>query len=467
MIIIKRILSIALAGCLWFTIIGTALALNDKTPVTEVPAAGSSIDIAAVQKQLDAAENIVPGDPKATESASRLLRYLYAVARTDDVLFGRQRDTDAKATEYAGSSNSDTRDMVGVIPAVVGADAGEGLIQNPAVSAAISLAAAREGAIITLSAHMGDFSVMNTLNDDNGYQGSQSKVKDMTKYILPGGEKNGVFTAYLDKIAEYAALLDERDIPLLFRPYHEHTGNWFWWAKGWLSEEDYITLWRYTVDYLRDTKNIHNILYEFSPDSPNSAAEYMYGYPGDEYVDVFGLDFYDSQWHGPTFEDFLGRLKTQLGVALKLAGEHRKPFALTETGIQNNADWDTRPDTWFADVSNLLKPFGVSYFMVWASWSKTQYMIPYKTSDTAGHPYVDGFIKFYNDPHSVFADGAEFYGDKLNYSPGASPSAEPSVEPGASPAESPLAKAWPWIVIGIVIIGGVAAILRRRKNKGE
>ncbi|GHU88033.1 hypothetical protein FACS1894202_03410 [Clostridia bacterium] len=471
MVCIKRIFAIALAVCLAFSTGVPALAAD--VPVTEVPAAGSAIDVAAVQKQLDAAADIIPGDPKATESAAKLLKYLYAVARTDDVLFGRQRDTDAKAGQYAGSSDSDTRDMTGTIPAVVGADTNESIVFSPENAAKISIDAAAEGAIITLSAHMPDFTQMEIGDIGVGYSANNGQsTKGVAAHILPGGDKNAVYTAYLDLVAEYAKLLDARDIPILFRPFHEHTGSWFWWGRGMIPERDYIDLWRYTVDYFRDTKDVHNMLYVISPDSPNSAADYMYAYPGDEYVDVFGLDFYDSQWHGPTFEAYKNNLKTQLGYALGLASEHRKPFALTETGVQNAPDWANRPDTWFTDIMNLIKPYSVSYFLLWASWNSTQFMMPYKTSATTGHEYVDGFIRFYNDPHSVFANGTEFYGDKLSYNaqtsppPSAPPSVSPSQPPPGEPDDDEGNLLWLWVVI-IVLAGGVAAILRRRKNKGE
>lgn len=45
-------------------------------------------------------------------------------------------------------------------------------------------------------------------------------------------------------------------IPVIFRPYHEHNGDWFWWGKGVNSEEDYIKLWQFTVEYLRDEKDV-------------------------------------------------------------------------------------------------------------------------------------------------------------------------------------------------------------------
>ena len=72
--------------------------------------------------------------------------------------------------------------------------------------------------------------------------------------ILPGGKYNKVYTAYLDMIADYAKQVKSA---VLFRPFHENTGSWFWWGAAFCDPETYKNIFRYTVEYLRDTKNVH------------------------------------------------------------------------------------------------------------------------------------------------------------------------------------------------------------------
>lgn len=72
---------------------------------------------------------------------------------------------------------------------------------------------------------------------------------DSLKKILPGGEKNEVFKAYLDTIAFYANALEQENIPVIFRPLHENTGGWFWWGTG-NTAESYKSLYAYTREYL-------------------------------------------------------------------------------------------------------------------------------------------------------------------------------------------------------------------------
>ena len=111
--------------------------------------------------------------------------------------------------------------------------------------------------------------------------------------ILPGGAYNPQFTAFLDLVAEYA---EQVDGPVLFRPFHENTGSWFWWGKAFCDAETYKSVFKYTVEYLRDIKDVHNLLYVYGPGSEaTTMQEYEERYPGDEFVDMVGFDTYDDK----------------------------------------------------------------------------------------------------------------------------------------------------------------------------
>ena len=97
--------------------------------------------------------------------------------------------------------------------------------------------------------------------------------------VIAGGNEHETFKRWLDKFAEF--VLDLRGanrelIPVIFRPYHEHTDSRFWWDDEQTTVEEYVTLWRFTVDYLTQEKNVHNLLYAYSPDgSPSRFQKYM------------------------------------------------------------------------------------------------------------------------------------------------------------------------------------------------
>lgn len=221
----------------------------------------------------------------------------------------------------------------------------------------------KKGAIVTISWHS-----VNPLNGceygANNFSWSESVVKAM----LPGGRLHHRFLLYLDSVLEFNASLTDEDgdlIPYIFRPFHEHTGAWFWWGIGtqgnpndgtaWNGDhsrlndpEDYAALFRFTVEYLQE-RGMHNVLYCISPDrSPltclnqgkeydESLAEgYMTGYPGDAYVDVFGLDDYWDFGHDYNEADAKTQyesLVATLETTAVLAKEHEKLTCLSEMGI--------------------------------------------------------------------------------------------------------------------------------------
>ena len=79
-------------------------------------------------------------------------------------------------------------------------------------------------------------------------------------------------------VADYAHQVDGA---VLFRPFHENTGSWFWWGAAFCDEQTYKSVYKYTVEYLRDEKNVHNFLYVYGPGSEAaSVEEYASRYPG-------------------------------------------------------------------------------------------------------------------------------------------------------------------------------------------
>lgn len=225
------------------------------------------------------------------------------------------------------------------------------------------------GAVITISWHS-----VNPLTGAEYGDGNRTWTESVIRDVLPGGKLHARFNNFLDAVAAYNATLTDENgelIPYIFRPFHEHTGDWFWWGidrsgnpndgtawsgdGGRLNEpEDFAALYRYAVTYLRG-KGVHNVLWSISPDrsrlgydgtdsgfNERMAADWLQGYPGDEYVDLFGLDNYwdVGNWYNRDasgtpvagsiqYERFAGALET---VAV-LAERHGKLAALTEMGL--------------------------------------------------------------------------------------------------------------------------------------
>ena len=189
------------------------------------------------------------------------------------------------------------------------------------------------------------------------------------KSILPSGENHQWYKLKLDKVAEVIGNLKDNNgklIPVIFRPFHEFDGNWFWWGANYCSPDEYKTVFRFTVDYLKNTKGIHNILYSFAPDnSYTTSANFLSRYPGDDYVDVIGMDNYgDLDNQGQAGSD---RANAKLKIVSDLAKAKVKIAALTETGYRVTASKPAVPG-WFSNyLYNALtaNDVEVAFVMFW------------------------------------------------------------------------------------------------------
>jgi mannan endo-1,4-beta-mannosidase len=213
--------------------------------------------------------------------------------------------------------------------------------------------------------------------------------------ILPNGNHHKAYRENLIQIANFAASVKYKGklVPIIFRPFHEFDGDWFWWGKAHCSADDYKSLYRYTVTFLRDSLHVKNFLYAFSPDCNFTSVEkYTERYPGNEYVDILGMDDYYDLRTGQSPELAAGKLKIISDMAIAT----HKVAAFTETGLENlpQADWYTKM------LLNVLKAkqTQIAYVMVWSNRTSS-YWTPYK-----GHPAEADFIAFKNDPYMLFGD---------------------------------------------------------------
>lgn len=424
----------------------------DNIKLSQYNASGDFVEITktpdnenkTVAKTDNMATEVTVVDKDATTEAKALFAYLQNVEKNDQVLFAHQNDVHKRVGTTEGVL-SDSEDVTGSISAIVGIDslaltgAELGLTnveEAVAESVEISKTAAEKGGIITLSTHMPNMSDAKIVKSEEGakyaydfsacdFSESKNLANNCSKEVLPGGEYNEQFTTYLDIIADYALALQEENIPLMFRPYHENTGGWFWWGAATTDVETYKALWKYTVDYLTNERGVHNILYIYSPNGPlTSKEEYEVRYPGDDYVDIVGFDYYNDYNSYPAEYDdsFMTSLEETCTAVKAFADEHGKVAAISETGVRvMKADGSDnegilvknnpiKDQDWYNKVNDIAKDTGMSYFLLWANFSDTNFYIPYKYNETKGQELINEFIDFYNNESSIFADGTNFYG---------------------------------------------------------
>ena len=391
---------------------------NIYVEITEEVKPQDSINVS----DLDTPSEVKLVDEKVTDETSSLYSYLMGLSKTDKVIFGHENDTHHKGGKYeipgdTSGIKSDTLDMTGSIAGLVGMDTlsftGDELDGGVDAAAQVAIQAAEEGGIITLSAHMPNFEIVKDKGlDDEGnydYSGYTPGVTkgDIVQRIMPGGDLNEIFLGYLDLIADYGTQLEAEGVPVLFSPFHENNGSWFWWGKAFCDEQTYKNLYAYTVEYLRDVKGVHNFLYVYSPGGPfEDEEDYLSRYPGDEFVDILAFDMYHDN---PTEDDsWMSVLEETIDLVQGLAEKKGKLSAVSEIGMRvGNGGTaqvgNTRKD-WYNEVLDVVSGSGMPYFMVWANFDdKENFYVPYRMTETTGHEMINEFIDFYNDERSVFA----------------------------------------------------------------
>lgn len=347
-------------------------------------------------------------DPNAGELTKNLLSNLHVLAG-NGVMFGHQATLDygytwTQSDLEPGELRSDVKDVSGSFPAVYGWDVNhvvgvrfnqEQRERQIAEHLEWNRGTFERGGVITYEWHM-----YHPASNLSFYDTSA-----VVHRIIPGGDLHHVLKGNLDLAADYFKAL--APIPVIFRPWHEHNGDWFWWCKGSTSEEDFIALWQFTIDYLRDVKNVDNLIYAYSPDRSrididNYEDGYLWGYPGDEYVDIIGIDNYWDLGHPAneaTPEEQLVNLRRSLKYTVDIANKKGKVAAYTEGGLEAIPN-----PTWWTDImlSSLLhdeKTKQISYFMVWRNATREEGSRDHYYAPFPGQVSADDFIEFHAHPH--------------------------------------------------------------------
>src|SRR4029079_18976220 len=167
-------------------------------------------------------------------------------------------------------------------PAMIGldyVDAGKGSISTKAVNR-VAIDYARQGGLVTLSAH-----VPNPANPRGG--GLRDQGVNIKELLEPGTATHQRWMQELDLLADGLGQLRDADVVVLWRPFHEMNGGWFWWGAQ--DPDAFIQVWRQMFDYFTKTKQLNNLLWVYSPNHGEKTAAY---YAGDNYVDLVGLDAY-------------------------------------------------------------------------------------------------------------------------------------------------------------------------------
>lgn len=201
---------------------------------------------------------------------------------------------------------------------------------------------------------------------------SQEKWSELT---TDGTPLNTQWKNQMDGIAIYLKQLQDAKIPVLWRPYHEMNGVWFWWCNK-SGENGFRKLWIMTYDYLTNHHKLNNLLWVWNTNAPrdipgDEAGPYKDFFPGADYVDVLAADVYRQDYKQSHHDDLL-----------KIGGG--KLITLGEVGqLPTIEQYEAQP-SW-------------EWFMVWG----------YFVNGKSNKELVN---QIYNHPRSITLDEIDFSG---------------------------------------------------------
>lgn len=287
------------------------------------------------------------------EICGLVLRYIERVSASGRILTGQHISGNSKALDDPTGEREHVRQITGKYPAIMGVDfyLSPRPGRNLAGWRASVVERAREqweqGGLVTISWHQE--------LPGNPYTGwdfvqraiSQEEFNDI---LTPGSEMHGKWVNEVDEIAGYLKALQDAGVPVIWRPYHEMCGPWFWWGAK--EPESFHRLWRDLHSRLVGHHGLDSLIWCWSPNR-NVTGDY-----GDDYVDITGVDTYVADRSDPVFSKDSGTLSTL----------SNKPYALTETGLLPSRE--------------RLMQCGYAWFLIWhTGWCDNEFFgMPKKNS---------------------------------------------------------------------------------------
>lgn len=357
-------------------------------------AAGTLVACGSAQKK--AAEESTFARTAETETLLTNLKKVSA----QGIMFGHHDDTVYGIGWEGDEGRSDVQSVCGDYPAVISFDLGELELGTEQSLDKVPFEKIRKeiinqyqrGGMASLSWH-----VRNPKTGGDAWDVSDSTV---VRSILPGGENHVKFSGWITRMADFLNSLQTAEgtkVPVLFRPWHEHTGSWFWWGAALCSPDEYKSLWRMTVDSLQ-AKGVNNALYAYSTGTePQDTTQYLERYPGDDLIDVIGFDAYQFDR-----DAFLASMDKSLAIIDSIGQAHGKVIAVTEVGYEGvpDAQW------WTGTLLPAIEKYPVAYALVWRNARErvTHFYAPYP-----GQASEKDFVEFYNSPKTLFARDVVLY----------------------------------------------------------
>ncbi len=302
-------------------------------------------------------QNFKPVNKNASPEAKELLEYLYSI-NEKKIISGHC----ASGNDF-NKWHKYVEDLTGKSPAIWGSGFGKYYkVGNGNAIVKEAIKRYKDGYIVTLMWHTG------RPQDNPPFDWKTSTQGEMTdgewkELTTSGTTLNKKWEKRVDSVATYLKELKKANIPVLWRPYHEMNGIWFWWGdkKG---KDGYAKLWKMMYNRFVYHHKLNNLIWVWNANTPrdrenDEAYDYDLYFPGLDYVDVLAADVYHNDYKQSHHDDLLKLSKGKV-IALGEVGEVPSPEILDDQPM-----W-----TWF---------------MIWVQWVET-HNTPQKVKDLYDYP---------------------------------------------------------------------------------
>ena len=327
-----------------------------------------------------------PVTPDASPEAKALLRYLYSISGKQ-ILAGQHNfpNTGSRNTVFAG-------DFIGKTPPVWSQDFGfaaegdkDSYLARPEIIRE-AIRQHRNGYLITLCWH----AVPPTAEEPVTFQpvrgadpaaplaSVQGRLTDkqFRDILTRRTDLYNKWIKQVDEIAGFLKQLSDAGVPVLWRPYHEMNGDWFWWGGRYQGKYTTAALYRQMFDRLVNYHKLDNLIWVWSVDRPSQPGrEFVNYYPGNEYLDILSIDIYGNDFNQSYYEGLLALAKG-------------KPVTLGEVGNPPAPEIIARQPAWI-------------YWVVWAGMARGTSIADYE--------------KLKADPKVVFMEDRSYLDGTADY----------------------------------------------------
>lgn len=342
---------------------------------------GKSVELTSGTEKIFSVEKQTP------YTREKLMQVLEDVYNSDSIIVGQHTNPRLRG-ETMTTERARYLENLGVECPLFGFDVAEAQEQgekypwNAQVKDAYDMVEyAREGGILTFSCHFSNPSGLpKNLAAYRGELGNGT-AEDWENLLTPGTEYNTNFMQDLEKVGDFLMIFHENGVPIIFRPLHEMNGNWFWFCivngeqNNILSKDCAVRLWRLIYDYLVTERGIDSMIWEYSPNvsrgMSSTMTDVMYCYPGDDYCDIVGCDWYTGDYSG----------HEMLTIGEKALSETGKIFSVTEFGPGESirTDYSVEEKDKFTclhldDIITEVTDAGIKtcYWLLWGSWAEVR-----------------------------------------------------------------------------------------------